>query len=201
MDDRDGEVRKGDSRVQGRYRWIVPLDDLAQKDVRGDRAIQLQGRVSVQIVRQDHGPDACRNMEDGCAHGRFLLIREERVGSPEVDGLVSESLDAAARADAVVVDADAGGAGICVEHFGVEGVWERCAGPGQFLDSRGTSLRTAAGSHNGDNRHECRHNHRQTTEHLHTGLLMRIHGTYGTMHIYRIGQYRQECHWWMLRLH
>ena len=142
MDDRDGEVRKRDTRVQGRYRRVVPLDDLAKEDPRQDRAIQLQSRRNVQVVRQDDGPDARGNMEDGCAHGRFLLISEERVGSPEVDGLVSESLDATTRADAVVVDADAGGAGICVEHLGVEGVWEGCAGPGQFLDGRGTSLRT-----------------------------------------------------------
>src|SRR5450756_2855249 len=91
MDDRDGEVRKRNAGVQGRYRWIVPLDDLAQEDVRGDRAIQLQGRVSVQVVRQDDSPDARGNMEDGCAHGRFLLIGEERIGGAKVDGLVSES--------------------------------------------------------------------------------------------------------------
>jgi hypothetical protein len=155
MNDRDGEVRKRDTGVQSRYRRVVPLDDFAKKYPCQDRAIQLQSRRDVQVIRQDDSPDTRGNMENGCAHGRFLLISEERVGSPEVDGLVSESLDTTTRADAVVVDADAGGVGICVEHLGVEGIWERCAGPGQFLDGRGTSLRTAAGSHKGDDQQYC----------------------------------------------
>jgi len=74
--------------------------------------------------------------------------------NPKVDGLVGESLDTTTRADAVVVDADAGGGVIRVEHLGVQGIGKGCAGSRQTGDGSGLPIGAAAG-HNQCDHQQC----------------------------------------------
>ncbi len=92
------------------------------------RRVGLPSRLYVRTTAPTH-VGMCRT---GASHGRCFGNGEERVRGAKVDGLVSESLDTAARADALVVDACAGRAVVDVKHLRVQGEWERRSSTGHL---------------------------------------------------------------------
>src|SRR5512138_355798 len=70
-----------------------------------------------------------------------LLVRHGRIASAEVDSLLGELPNAAARADRLIVDFDAGLRGVVGEPFRIDGIWERRAGTSE-IGAIGRVLRT-----------------------------------------------------------
>src|SRR3954454_4285969 len=96
-------VRLGDRRV-------VPLRDLAEEDVGDGLAVELEALLDALDVvghgdRAEHARDVDRVAL--LLGGRDLLVLHRGVGGAEVDGAGGELRDAAARADALVVDGQA----------------------------------------------------------------------------------------------
>ena len=100
-----------DARVLRRDRRVVPLRDLAEEDVGGRRAVELQARLhAVDVVGDRDRAEHRRDVERLAVLGRRreLLVAERRVGGAPVDGARRELRDATTRADALVVDGRAG---------------------------------------------------------------------------------------------
>src|SRR4051794_13460054 len=87
---------------------VVPLLDLAEEDVRDGLAVELQALLdAVDVVRDGDGPKDGRDVDGIRAllpGRRDLVVLHRRVGGAEVDSARAELGDAAARADALVVD-------------------------------------------------------------------------------------------------
>jgi len=109
---------------------IVPLLDVAQEDL-GERR-----PVDHEVARLDAVEVHDRN--DAAHHHRELretrlvelLARQRRVGGAESHGLGLDLLDAAARTDRLVVEADAGLFLVRIRPLGIDRIGERgpCAG-------------------------------------------------------------------------
>src|SRR6266404_2167874 len=99
----DLQVRKLRALVLRRDRRIVPLGDLAQEDAGHGLRRELQVLHARRVVDDDHRAHHRRDVLDA---GRLqqLLAAHGSVGSAEVHRLLGDLLDAAARADRLVVD-------------------------------------------------------------------------------------------------
>src|SRR3954469_13547812 len=111
--DRDAVARQLDAGVLARDLRVVPLLDLAEEDVGGRLAVELEALLdAVEAVRDGHRAEDGRHV-DGVAAlllgGRDLVVLHRRVRGAEVDGAGAELGDAAARADGLVVDGGAVG--------------------------------------------------------------------------------------------
>ena len=100
-----------DAGVEVLNRLVVPLLDLAEVDVGQHRAAEDQRLLDLfQIVGGDDRAHDERNMDDLAADLLRLLqlfVVHGAVGAAEVEGLGGHLLDAAARADRLVIDLDA----------------------------------------------------------------------------------------------
>ncbi len=126
----DREVRQTDAGVQGGDLGIVPPADGAHEDGRQHLPAQvnLAGRHALQVHdRHDAAHHGGELEEPGLGQ---LLGLQGLVRSPEVDGLGLDLLDAAARADGLVVDAKAGLLPIALGPPGVDRRREGGAGAG-----------------------------------------------------------------------
>src|SRR4051794_25521915 len=108
--DRDRGVRQLRAGVLLRDRRVVPVLDLPEEDVGDGRAVELEPLVdAVDVVGDGDGAEHARDVDRvALLLGRGdLLVLHRRVGGTEVDGAGGELRDAAARADALVVDGQA----------------------------------------------------------------------------------------------
>src|SRR4051794_29132964 len=144
MTDRDGLVGQLRARVRGGDGRVVPLRDLAEEDVRDGLAVELEALAdALDVVGDGHGAEDARDV-DGLAlllGRRDLRVLHGGVRGAEVDRPGGELRDAAARADALVVD---GEAVLVLQACGpllVDGQRERGAGA---VDRAGERLRGAA---------------------------------------------------------
>ena len=102
----DGQLDAG---VQARDRRVVPGRDLADVDAaRAASAVELElaGRDALEVDDRDDAADDHGELHQ--AVGLEVGLLERRVGGAEVDGLGLDGRDAAARADRLVVELDAG---------------------------------------------------------------------------------------------
>src|SRR4051812_32891034 len=106
--DRDVRARQLRTRVLAGDLGVVPLLDLAEEDVRDGLAVELQALLdAVDVVRDGDRAKDGRDVNGIRAlllGGRDLVVLHRRVGGAEVDGAGAELRDAAAGADALVVD-------------------------------------------------------------------------------------------------
>ena len=108
MDHLDGACRKGQSRVERGDGWIVPRLDGAEEDACGGRAVELEPGVQAgDVVGDDHPAEHGGYLDHVLAlglDGLDLLVLQRSVRRSEVDRSRRVLLDAAARADGLVVD-------------------------------------------------------------------------------------------------
>ncbi len=123
-------------RVQCLDGGIVPLLDLAQVDVRqqfaGDG--QFARLDALQVDHRHHAADHRGELHQALLGQLFVL--QGRVGGAEVDGLGANLLDAAGRADGLIVDLVTRCFLVCIGPFGIHGRRERCASTGNFRRER-----------------------------------------------------------------
>src|SRR5258705_13697465 len=107
MDHRDVRRRKTHARVVLLDVLVVPLLDLAEEDVSNDfrRKVQRLGDRR-DIVADNDRAQHCRNVEELTWRCLQLFIFHWSVRSAEVHRLGLNLLDAATRADRLVIDAD-----------------------------------------------------------------------------------------------
>src|SRR5262249_3934714 len=107
VSDVDSAVRKSCSGIESADLLIVPIRNLAEKDVGNEWAGEVQSRSQARNVvgdalRADHDG----NVKNWSAGGRHLGRIHGRVASREVNRLVDERGNATARADGLIVNAD-----------------------------------------------------------------------------------------------
>jgi len=129
----DGQRRQAHPRVLRRDPGVVPKPHLAQEDLREQRSRELErllhpGQVVDHRHRAEGGGDVDHPGAELLLKLGHLLVGKRRVGGAEVDGLSEELAHAAARADRLVVDPDAGELVVLGEVLGVEGIGEGRAG-------------------------------------------------------------------------
>ena len=141
-DDRDQLVGQLDARIEIGDRLLVPLLDLAEVDVgeHGSRELHRAGRDAFDVHDRHDAADDRRKLHE--AGGLQVLGLERHVGRAEVDGLGLDLGDAAARADRLVVHADAGLLLVRLGPLGVDRVRKRRAGAGD-VDRRGVEMPNA----------------------------------------------------------
>ena len=107
MDDGDVAGRELHAGVERRKVGVVPFRDGAGENLAEHRAAELQLRIQPRNVVDGHdGAEDRGEVEDRSGRGLQLLVVHRAVGRAEEHGLVDQLLDAAARADRLVVDAD-----------------------------------------------------------------------------------------------
>src|SRR5204862_5497587 len=86
---------------------VPPARNLAEENV-GEHVGGETHRLcdALEVVGRDHGAQHSRNVQGVAADGRDGGVGHGRVGAAEVDRLVGELADAAARADRLIVDLD-----------------------------------------------------------------------------------------------
>ena len=91
-------------RVQRLDSRIIPLGDLAQKDLGQRLAVQhhLAGSNAGQVDDRHDGDDHLRELDQLIAHQ--FVVHQRLVGIGEVHGLGFDLLDAAARTDRLIID-------------------------------------------------------------------------------------------------
>ena len=153
--DQDVRRRQHHAPVLGDEPWIVPLRDLPEEDVRQHRAADLQRLLQLgQAVDHDHGAHHRRDVEHRPPlRLAELLVAHRAVTRPEVDRLLAELPDTAARANRLVVDLHAGLRGVIVEPLRVNRIRKGGACTGQVLrvgDRRDRGGQRGRGEHSGD---------------------------------------------------
>ena len=127
--DGDFRIRQIDARIEGGNFRRIPLGDLAEVDVGGDRPGQLH-LARGDAVDVDHGDDSAHDGRKLHQAFRLQFVALERhVRRAEVDRLCLDLLDAGARADRLVIKAVAGGGLVRLGPFGVNRVRKRRSRP------------------------------------------------------------------------
>ena len=137
MDHRDGRVGQIHGRIQFLDRGVIPFRNSAKIDIGEGRAVEHQ-RVrsnTGKVVNQHFGPN------DGRKHNQPILFQvcrcHRHIGSAESYGSGLNLRDAAARADGLIVQTDAGLGSIGSSPFRVNRKREGRAGPG-YIGSKNT---------------------------------------------------------------
>ena len=107
MHDDDVLFRERDAGIDAGNARIPPARDLAEENVGQNIRCETHGLCNaLEVVGRDHGAQHSRNVQGVAADGRDGGVGHGRVGAAEVDRLVGELADAAARADRLIVDLD-----------------------------------------------------------------------------------------------
>jgi hypothetical protein len=159
MHDRDRLLRQLGARIEFGDRRIVPGLDFTEEDSGERRAVDNQG-AGLDTSDVDDRHDAAHHHRE-LRDAALLQIGagQRRVRSAERDGAGIDLLDAAARTDRLVVQADAGGLFIGVRPFRVDRIRESRARP------RNIGNRDCADGGNRTRGHQC-------SEQLHGSLLL-----------------------------
>ena len=106
--DGDGGVRQADAGIELGDRRIVPLGDLAEEDLGNGRSVERHfARFDAgQVEDRNHGAVDHRKLHEAILGDVFR--RHRLVAGAEGDGLGDDLLDAAARADRLIIQPDAG---------------------------------------------------------------------------------------------
>ena len=124
-----------DDRLRGKFhigvqlldRGIVPRLDFAEEDL-GERVAIKRQFVGLDAIEVDHGnvtADDRRELHQSALSD--FLGRKRHIGSAEGHGLGFDLLDAAARADRLIVEPVAGFLFVGVSPLGIDGIRERGA--------------------------------------------------------------------------
>jgi hypothetical protein len=100
-------VRQRRAAIEGGDLRVVPPLDIAKINVHQRRPVELEVTVEArQVVGQHDRPGDGGNLDDVLrAAGLFhFFLAHGRIGAGEVEGLVRDALDAAARPDRLVID-------------------------------------------------------------------------------------------------
>ena len=128
-------------------RRVVPVLDLAEEDLGERRAVEHElARLDAVEVDDRHDAAHHRRELDEAVLVELLAL-QRRVGGAEGHGLGLDLLDAAARADRLIVQADAGLLLIGVRPLGVDRIGEGGAGAGDV--GRGSRWRRGRGEEAG----------------------------------------------------
>jgi hypothetical protein len=153
--DGDRLGRQVDAGVDRGDRRVVPLRHLAEEQVGEQRRGQLElaGSDALDVDHRDHASHDHGELHQ--SRGVELGLGERCVGGAEVYGLGLDLRDAAARADRLVVELQAGHLVVGLRPPRVDGVGERCAGAGDAALLR----HRRSGHERGQGDHQATHGH------------------------------------------
>jgi len=135
-------IGQRDAGVEFRNRRIVPFRDLAEEDLGDGRTIESKfaGLDAGQV--QDWNDGAVDDWKLNEVILRNIFRRQRHVRRAKCDGLVGDLLDAPARADRLVVEADVGRFLVGIGPFGEDRIYECGAGASQVFGGGGKDRRS-----------------------------------------------------------